>query len=125
MLQYLLLWLTPVLLSHTVIASRVAEAFHHPGLFPIWNLNGQDQALLRDTKRVMFGVFQLLFYSDRLETQHIEASMNSKEVLPSKSPVHPFEKFAYVPPETNSSGWRTTKSKMRLPKRVQVSTAKH
>nr|GEZ34037.1 fanconi anemia group J protein homolog isoform X2 [Tanacetum cinerariifolium] len=73
----------------------------------------------------------LLFYSDRLEIQHIEASMNSKEVSPSsvtsvsKSPVHPFEKFAYVPSEANSSGWRTTKSKMRLPKRVQVSTAKH
>nr|GEY45160.1 ATP-dependent helicase, C-terminal [Tanacetum cinerariifolium] len=44
----------------------------------------------------------------------------------SKSPVqNPFEKFAYVPPETNSLGWRTTKSKMRLPKRVHVSTAKH
>ncbi|GKD27485.1 fanconi anemia group J protein [Tanacetum coccineum] len=71
------------------------------------------------------GQRKLLFYSDRLEIQHIEASMNGKEVLPSKSPVHPFEKFAYVPPETNSSGWRTTKSKMRLPKRVQVSTAKH
>ncbi|PWA74455.1 ATP-dependent helicase, C-terminal [Artemisia annua] len=36
----------------------------------------------------------------------------------SKIPVqHPFEKFAYVPPETNSSRWRTTKPKMRLPKK--------
>ncbi|GJR90539.1 hypothetical protein Tco_0214550, partial [Tanacetum coccineum] len=54
-----------------------------------------------------------------------EASPSSVTSV-SKSPVqNPFEKFAYVPPETNSSGWRTTKSKMRLPKRVQVSTAKH
>ncbi|PWA89161.1 RAD3-like DNA-binding helicase protein [Artemisia annua] len=82
-----------------------------------------------DSANVQF-LNKLLFYSDRLEIQNIEASMNSKEVSPSsvtsvsKSPEqHPFEKFAYVPPETNSSGWRTTKSKMRLPKRVQVSTA--
>ncbi|GJV59200.1 hypothetical protein Tco_1465300 [Tanacetum coccineum] len=98
--------------------------------------NNQDSCLglhvvATDSANVQF-LNKLLFYSDRLEIQHIEASMNSKEASPSsvtsvsKSPVqNPFEKFAYVPPETNSSGWRTTKSKMRLPKRVQVSTAKH
>ncbi|KAI3745621.1 hypothetical protein L6452_08022 [Arctium lappa] len=74
---------------------------------------------------------KVLFYSDRLEIQHTDASRN-KELSPSsvtswsKSVVqHPFEKFAYVPQETNSGGWRTTKSKMRLPKRSQISTAKH
>ncbi|GKB31307.1 hypothetical protein Tco_0870708 [Tanacetum coccineum] len=98
--------------------------------------NNQDSCLglhvvATDSANVQF-LNKLLFYSDRLEIQHIEASVNSKEVSPSsvtsvsKSPVqNPFEKFAYVPPETNSSGWRTTKSKMRLPKRVQVLTAKH
>ncbi|GKC04691.1 hypothetical protein Tco_0996301 [Tanacetum coccineum] len=97
--------------------------------------NNQDSCLglhvvATDSANVEF-LNKLLFF-DRLEIQHIEASVNSKEVSPSsvtrvsKSPVqNPFEKFAYVPPETNSSGWRTTKSKMRLPKRVQVSTAKH
>ncbi|GJX65205.1 fanconi anemia group J protein [Tanacetum coccineum] len=84
--------------------------------------NNQDTCLglhvvATDSANVQF-LNKLLFYSDRLEIQHIEASVNSKEVSPSsvtrvsKSPVqNPFEKFAYVPPETNSSGWRTTKSK--------------
>ncbi|GJV09595.1 fanconi anemia group J protein [Tanacetum coccineum] len=83
--------------------------------------NNQDSCLglhvvATDSANVQF-LNKLLFYYDRLEIQHIEASMDSKEVSPSsvtsvsKSPVHPFEKFAYVPPETNSSGWRTTKSK--------------
>ncbi|GKC42525.1 hypothetical protein Tco_1060247 [Tanacetum coccineum] len=82
--------------------------------------NNQDSCLglhvvATDSANVQF-LNKLLFYSDRLEIQHIEASVNSKEVSPSsvtsvsKSPVqNPFEKFAYVPPETNSSGWRTTK----------------
>ncbi|XP_076944311.1 uncharacterized protein LOC143614894 [Bidens hawaiensis] len=67
-----------------------------------------------------------IFYSDRLEIQHIDAFRN-KELSPSsvtsvtKSLVQdPFEKYAYVRPETNSGGWRTTKSKMRLPKRVDA-----
>ncbi|KAF5804016.1 putative RNA helicase [Helianthus annuus] len=65
-----------------------------------------------------------IFYSDRLEIQHIDLSRD-KEHSPSsvtsgtKSLVQdPFEKYAYVPPETNSGGWRTTKSKMRLPRKV-------
>ncbi|GJY32323.1 fanconi anemia group J protein, partial [Tanacetum coccineum] len=91
--------------------------------------NNQDSCLglhvvATDSANVQF-LNKLLFYSDRLEIQHIEASMNSKEDSPpsvtsvSKSPVqNPFEKFAYVPPETNSSGWRTTKSKEVSPSSV-------
>ncbi|GKC00398.1 fanconi anemia group J protein, partial [Tanacetum coccineum] len=74
--------------------------------------NNQDSCLglhvvATDSGNVQF-LNKLLFYSDRLEIQHIEASVNSKEVSPSsvtsvsKSPEqNPFEKFAYVPPETN------------------------
>ncbi|GJW37311.1 hypothetical protein Tco_0060231 [Tanacetum coccineum] len=107
--------------------------------------NNQDSCLglhvvATDSANVQF-LNKLLFYSDRLEIQHIEASMNSKEVSPSsvtsvsKGPVQGHMQISPssvtsvskgpVPLETNSSGWRTTKSKMRLPQRVQVSTAKH
>ncbi|KAI3518646.1 hypothetical protein L1887_07453 [Cichorium endivia] len=70
---------------------------------------------------------KVLFYSDRLEIQHIDESTTNKEPSPSivtslslsnKNVLqNPFEKFAYTSPETNSLGWRTTKSKMRLPKK--------
>lgn len=97
--------------------------------------NNQDNCLglhvvATDSSNVQF-LNKVLFYSDRLEIQHIDASRN-KELSPSsvtswsKNVVqHPFEKFAYVSQETNSGGWRTTKSKMRLPKKAQISTAKH
>ncbi|XP_023768865.1 uncharacterized protein LOC111917407 [Lactuca sativa] len=75
---------------------------------------------------------KVLFYSDRLEIQHIHTSTTNKEESPSivtslsKSVLqNPFEKFAYTSPQTNSIGWRTTKSKMRLPKKVLVSTTKY
>ncbi|KAL8211546.1 hypothetical protein R6Q57_005983 [Mikania cordata] len=74
---------------------------------------------------------KVLFYSDRLEIQHIDVSTN-KEVSPAsttsvtKSLVLPqFEKYAFVSPETNSGGWRMPKSKMQLPRKVQISSAKH
>nr|KAJ0222044.1 hypothetical protein LSAT_V11C200051680 [Lactuca sativa] len=75
---------------------------------------------------------KVLFYSDRLDIQHIHTSTTNKEESPSivtslsKSVLqNPFEKFAYTSPQTNSIGWRTTKSKMRLPKKVLASTTKY
>ncbi|XP_071698535.1 uncharacterized protein [Rutidosis leptorrhynchoides] len=81
-----------------------------------------------DSSNVQF-LNKVLFYTDRLEIQNIDALKN-KEVSPSsvtsgtKAEVNPFEKFAYVPQDSASSGWRTTKSKMRLPKRSQVTNTK-
>ncbi|KAI3808284.1 hypothetical protein L1987_24233 [Smallanthus sonchifolius] len=59
-----------------------------------------------------------LFYCDRLEIQHIDVSRN-KEVSPSSvtSGTKSLVQIPSVRPETNSGGWRSTKSKMQLPKK--------
>ncbi|XP_042516047.1 Fanconi anemia group J protein homolog isoform X2 [Macadamia integrifolia] len=51
---------------------------------------------------------KILFYPNRLEIKNPEESKD--EVLPS------IEQFSYLP-QQNSEGWRTTKAKLRLPKR--------
>nr|XP_043634675.1 regulator of telomere elongation helicase 1 homolog [Erigeron canadensis] len=82
-----------------------------------------------DSSNVQF-LNKVLLYSNKLEMQHID-SLTNKELSPScatsgtETTAHPFDKFAYVPQETNSLGWRSTKSRMRLPKKAQSSTAKY
>lgn len=75
---------------------------------------------------------KILFYTDRLEFQNLEAS---KDVEPEdkqdSSPVpcldmdktallNSLDRFSYSQ-QPNSGGWRTTKSKLRLPKRGMIS----
>ncbi|KAL4557570.1 hypothetical protein LXL04_035753 [Taraxacum kok-saghyz] len=77
--------------------------------------------VITDSSNVQF-LNKVLFYSDRLEIQHIDdASTTIKEPSPSCKNMlqNPFEKFAYTSPQASSAGWRTTKSKMRLPKKAQ------
>ncbi|KAL4579106.1 hypothetical protein LXL04_015241 [Taraxacum kok-saghyz] len=83
-----------------------------------------------DSSNVQF-LNKVLFYSDRLEIQHIDDASTAIKIIPSPSSMsknmlqNPFEKFACTSPQASSAGWRTTKSKMRLPKKVQVSTTKY
>ncbi|RVX15979.1 Fanconi anemia group J protein-like [Vitis vinifera] len=85
---------------------------------------------------------KILFYFDRLEIKNPEASTDKgiknpessadKDLSPPSGSnsdevsVHPFEKFSYKPqePQQNSNGWRTTKSKLRLPKSSPLSNSR-
>ncbi|KAF5955973.1 hypothetical protein HYC85_008829 [Camellia sinensis] len=61
---------------------------------------------------------QILFYLDRLEIKNLEAS-KEKDLSPVRGssvgncavPMS-IEKFSYIPPQQNSEGWRTTKSRV-------------
>ncbi|KAJ4967111.1 hypothetical protein NE237_018960 [Protea cynaroides] len=53
---------------------------------------------------------KILFYLDRLEIKNLEESTDEGSVLPS------IDRFSYSS-QQNSEGWRTTKAKLRLPKR--------
>lgn len=77
---------------------------------------------------------KILFYREHLEIKNLEASRekvsNEKNLLPVKSSgmektaiLDSIDKFSYSP-EQNSGGWRTTKSKLRLPKKDLLSNAK-
>lgn len=66
---------------------------------------------------------KILFYADLLEIGN-PAAQKDKDLSPPcesctvLSDRHDsIEKFAYLPPQQRSGGWRTTKSKMRLPKK--------
>lgn len=73
---------------------------------------------------------KMLFYLDRLEIKnHLEGS-TVKDLSPSSGSciskcevLNSIEKFSYSPQPNNSAGWRTTRSKMRLPKRGMLSNA--
>lgn len=86
---------------------------------------------------------KILFYFDRLEIKSPEASTDKgiknpessedKDLSPPSgsnsdevSELDPFEKFSYKPqePQQNSNGWRTTKSKLRLPKSSPLSNSR-
>ncbi|CAB4309336.1 unnamed protein product [Prunus armeniaca] len=71
---------------------------------------------------------KMLFYLDQLHIQNLEASSDKaseeKDILPVVDPsldrasiLNSFDKFSYSPIEQNTGGWRTTKSKLKLPKR--------
>ncbi|GAV88138.1 DEAD_2 domain-containing protein/Helicase_C_2 domain-containing protein [Cephalotus follicularis] len=70
---------------------------------------------------------KLLFYYDRLEVMNLEACKGhvSKDkdpfpingsIVDKKVVMNSIDKFAFSPPQ-QTGGWRTTKSKLRLPKR--------
>ncbi|XP_057986732.1 uncharacterized protein LOC110654397 isoform X2 [Hevea brasiliensis] len=72
---------------------------------------------------------KILFYLDHLEIQNLEASVDmesrQKDFLdsPSMDKIAAFnslDRFLYTP-QQNSGGWRTTRPKLRLPNRGQVS----
>ncbi|GLT58833.1 hypothetical protein SLA2020_316950 [Shorea laevis] len=79
---------------------------------------------------------KMLFYLDHLEIKDTEASKNkapnnNKELFPANGSatdeianLDSIEKFSYAPKhqDLGNSGWRTTKSKMRLPKIRQLSS---
>ncbi|KAJ7005627.1 Fanconi anemia group J protein [Populus alba x Populus x berolinensis] len=74
---------------------------------------------------------KILFYTDCLEFQNLEASKDLEPMDKDLSPVtrtamdktallNSLGRFSYSP-QPNSGGWRTTKSKLRLPKRDVLS----
>ncbi|KAJ6392425.1 hypothetical protein OIU77_026231 [Salix suchowensis] len=74
---------------------------------------------------------KILFYTDRLEFQNLEASKDLEPKDKDLSPVacldmdktallNSLDRFSYSQ-QPNSGGWRTTKSKLRLPKRGMLS----
>ncbi|XP_027092260.2 uncharacterized protein [Coffea arabica] len=71
---------------------------------------------------------KVLLFSDLLEIKSPTASI-TKELSSSngsctskRAGLNSIEKYAYIPEQKNSGGWRTTKSKMQLPKRGLLST---
>ncbi|KAL3514875.1 hypothetical protein ACH5RR_027592 [Cinchona calisaya] len=71
---------------------------------------------------------KILLFSDLLEIK-IPAASNNEDLSPStgsctskRAGLDAIEKFAYLPTQQNLGSWRTTKSKMRLPKRGLLST---
>ncbi|XP_015884086.1 uncharacterized protein LOC107419791 [Ziziphus jujuba] len=72
---------------------------------------------------------KILFYMDRLEIKNpeaasIEETQKDEKNLPVRSSsmdrvsiLNSFDKFAYIKTQHDSGGWRTTKSKLKLPKR--------
>ncbi|XP_009362870.2 Fanconi anemia group J protein homolog isoform X1 [Pyrus x bretschneideri] len=71
---------------------------------------------------------KILFYLEQLHIQNLEASSDrapeDKDLLPAvdssrdkASILNSFDRFSYSPQEQNMGGWRTTKSKLKLPKR--------
>ncbi|XAR61530.1 RNA helicase [Bertholletia excelsa] len=73
---------------------------------------------------------KIVFYQDRLEIEDVEASKR-KDSSPGGGsgldycsvPI-PIEKFAYIPVQESSEGWRTTRTKMQLPKRRVLPTTR-
>ncbi|KAJ6731190.1 hypothetical protein OIU85_021911 [Salix viminalis] len=74
---------------------------------------------------------KILFYTDRLEFQNLEASKDLEPKDKDLSPVtcldmdktallNSLDRFSYSQ-QPNAGGWRTTKSKLRLPKRGMLS----
>ncbi|XP_052202294.1 uncharacterized protein LOC127808030 isoform X2 [Diospyros lotus] len=86
------------------------------------------QVMATDTSNVQL-LDKILFYLDRLEIKNPDAS-EDKDLSPACSsgftsgafPIS-IEKFSYIPPQQHSGGWRTTKSKMQLPKRQLLPTS--
>ncbi|KAL5557707.1 hypothetical protein UlMin_033918 [Ulmus minor] len=71
---------------------------------------------------------KILFYMDQLETKIPEVSIDNATTDEALSPANgssmdrvaihnPFDRFSYTPPDNAAGGWRTTKSKLKLPKR--------
>ncbi|XP_024169418.1 Fanconi anemia group J protein homolog [Rosa chinensis] len=71
---------------------------------------------------------KIMFYLDQLEITNFEASSDKatkdKDFLPVNGSnvdkvaiLNPFDKFSYSPVQQDQGGWRTTKSKLKLPKR--------
>ncbi|GLU00022.1 hypothetical protein SLE2022_174190 [Rubroshorea leprosula] len=93
------------------------------------------QVLATDAATVQL-LNKILFYLDHLEIRDTEAYenkalKNSKDLFPANGSatdktanLDSIEKFSYAPKCQNlgNSGWRTTKSKMRLPKIRQLSS---
>lgn len=85
------------------------------------------QVMATDASNVQL-LNKILFYLDRLEIKNLEAS-KEKDLSPVRGssvgncavPMS-IEKFSYIPPQQNSEGWRTTKSRMRLPKKGLLPT---
>ncbi|KAF8405554.1 hypothetical protein HHK36_010461 [Tetracentron sinense] len=70
-------------------------------------------------------VNKILFYLDRLEIKNLEAPKEKDSLQVSGSDqgevevevLNSFDKFSYFPLQQKSEGWRTTKSKLKLPKK--------
>ncbi|KAL2538076.1 RAD3-like DNA-binding helicase protein [Forsythia ovata] len=84
------------------------------------------QVVATDASNVEFQN-KMLFYLDRLEIKNSEmtkdkaiSSFGGSCTSASPSPI---EKFAYIPPPQDSGGWRSTKSRLRLPRKGLVSSA--
>ncbi|XP_059635149.1 uncharacterized protein LOC132277322 isoform X2 [Cornus florida] len=85
------------------------------------------RVMATDASNVQF-LNKVLFYFDRLEIKNLEAS-KGRDLLPfsvsevgESAVLSSIEKFSYSPKKHDLGGWRTTKSKMRLPKRGLNST---
>ncbi|XP_010536478.1 PREDICTED: Fanconi anemia group J protein [Tarenaya hassleriana] len=85
------------------------------------------QVMATDSSNVQL-LSKILFFSDRLEVGNSIATQEyvekEKEPLPEKKTaadkgnvLKSIESYAYSPRQQESGGWRTTKSKLRLPKR--------
>ncbi|CAA3024232.1 Fanconi anemia group J homolog [Olea europaea subsp. europaea] len=71
---------------------------------------------------------KILFYLDRLEIKNSDmakdkalSSFGDSSTSASPSPI---ERYAYIPPPQDPEGWRSTKSRLRLPRKDPVSSAK-
>ncbi|XP_030528633.2 Fanconi anemia group J protein homolog isoform X2 [Rhodamnia argentea] len=71
---------------------------------------------------------KILFFANRLEIKELKSLEDSDTKVVVKSSdqaendaLNSIEKFAYSPKKQNSGGWRTTKSKLRLPRRPLLS----
>ncbi|CAI9786498.1 unnamed protein product [Fraxinus pennsylvanica] len=71
---------------------------------------------------------KILFYLDRLEIKNSETAKDKAlssfgDSCTSACPSL-IERYAYIPPPQDSGGWRSTKSRLRLPRKDPVSSAK-
>ncbi|KAF8026326.1 hypothetical protein BT93_F2958 [Corymbia citriodora subsp. variegata] len=71
---------------------------------------------------------KILFFANQLEIKELELleDCDTKVIVKSSDQAEndalkSIEKFAYSPKKQNSGGWRTTKSKLRLPRRPMLS----
>ncbi|KAK3427328.1 hypothetical protein EUGRSUZ_F03572 [Eucalyptus grandis] len=71
---------------------------------------------------------KILFFANQLEIKELKSMEDCDKKVGVKSSDHAendalksIEKFAYSPKKVNSGGWRTTKSKLRLPRRPLLS----
>ncbi|KAL6995985.1 DNA helicase [Sarracenia purpurea var. burkii] len=76
------------------------------------------QVMATDASNVQL-LNKILFCLDCLEIKTLEASKDSSPVCGQNcADPFPIEKFAYIPLQQMSNGWRTTRSKMQLTKRA-------